>query len=74
MIMARYALISNQVVVNVVLLEDADLAPILWPDMVAVNIQDVTPSPSIGWLYDEETGEFTAPLLVEETEQIAPAA
>jgi hypothetical protein len=67
--MARYALVSNDVVVNVVLLDDADLAPILWPDMVAVDIEDVTPSPSIGWLYDEETGEFTAPLLVEATEE-----
>lgn len=67
--MARYALISGDVVVNVVLLEDSSLAPILWPDMVAVDIEDVTPSPSIGWLYDEESNEFTPPLLLEETEE-----
>jgi len=67
--MARYALISDNVVVNVVLLENADLAPILWPDLLAVNVDDVVSGPSIDWSYDDESGEFAPPLPIQETEQ-----
>jgi hypothetical protein len=59
--MARYALIGNEVVENVVLLEEEHLAPVLWPDKLAVNIEGMVPLPWIGWGYDYETGEFAPP-------------
>lgn len=57
--MRIFALVSNNVVENVVVCDSQELASQLWRNVVSVDINDHTPQPGIGWSYVD--GVFTPP-------------
>lgn len=59
--MATFALIENTLVINTVLCDSEQLAQQLWPNMLSINIDDITPTPDIGWSY--MTGSFAPPVI-----------
>lgn len=59
--MARYAVIENNIVINMIEWEGPDVAPIEWPEGTIAVPYESTTDVQIGYLYDPETGKFTNP-------------
>ncbi|HDS8579970.1 TPA: hypothetical protein QH731_005374 [Klebsiella variicola] len=63
----KIALVVNGTVVNTIICESIELAEVLNPGVMAVDIDGL--SAGIGWSYDGQ--EFTAPVIVKTPEEIA---
>ena len=59
--MATFALITNGIVINTVVCDSEQLTQQLWPNVLSINIDDITPTPGIGWSY--MTGSFAPPVI-----------
>jgi hypothetical protein len=52
--MGVFAYIQQDLVVNTILCDTQELANVLWPDMLAIDITYMIPQPGIGWRYINE--------------------
>jgi len=59
--MATFALITGNTITNTVICDSEQLTQQLWPDMLSINIDTITPTPGIGWTY--MTGSFAPPVI-----------
>lgn len=60
--MASIALISGNIIENVVVCDTIEFAKILWPEYQILDISNMVPEPGIGWFLSGSN--WTAPSVV----------
>jgi len=65
-----FALIQGSVVVNAVVANDSYIDFVRNDYTSIVDVTDLYPMPSVGTLYDAETGQFTFPQVINEPDVI----